>query len=74
MKKELKYERFSQNRMPFLSLTALEMQEKALFRKGRRKDQSYALQMHAAEETQIGTDLFSCSTSKDIRVRWKFSD
>lgn len=72
--KRVEVEKVSQNRMPFLSLTALEMQEKALFREGKKKDQSYALQMHAAEETQIGTDLFSCSRSKGTRVRWRFSD
>lgn len=35
--KRVEVEKVSQNRMPFLSLTALEMQEKALFREGKKR-------------------------------------
>lgn len=59
--------------MPFFSLTAPEMQEKAVFREGARtRDQSYALQAHTVEETQTGTDFFSCSRSEHTGASWRF--
>lgn len=43
--------------MSFLSVTALDMQDKALFgEEARQRDQSYhVLQPHTVEETQTGT-------------------
>lgn len=55
---------------PFSPLLRLRCKKRLSSEK--EQDQSYALQAHTVEETQTGTDFFSCSRSEHTGASWRF--